>query len=204
LIKIRSMLILAALEYLWTERQSLNAQNLKANCHASVHQKGRDICRGQIQTGRVYDLDLLYIIHSFLCARCSRRKYLEPSTGTSFNIWIVALGLSAEIPVILILGLDMYGGLLLDKRMCFRIVRIVIRIVGIVVRIVWRTPPPRPPSPSGPNPDTAMPAAPAMPAASTMPATSTNCKPRYGACEEEHQNNKNKASGIFHFDLLLC
>jgi hypothetical protein len=140
---------------------------------------------------------------SLLLIRRSRRNYFQPATRTLFYVWIVTLGIPAEIPI-LFLRLDIYRRLLLDDRGCFR-------IVWIIVRIVRRTPPPLPPStPSRPDPDTSMPVTSAMVFTSAMRAAPTvrgppnNRIPGYGACKKKYQNNKDKTNGIFHFHLLMC
>jgi hypothetical protein len=153
---------------------------------------------------------LRLIMSSLLLVRRSRRNNFQPATRTLFYVWIVTLGILAEIPIILFLWLDIYRRLLLDDRGSFR-------IVWIIVRIGRRTPPPRPPfTPSRPDPDTPVPGTAAVMftstmtftaaimATPTMPGTPINCIPRHGACKEKHQNNKDRTNRLFHFHLLLC
>jgi len=155
---------------------------------------------------------LRFIMSSFLLIRRSQRNYFQPATRTLFYVWIVTLGIPAEIPI-LFFRLDIYRRLLLDDRGCFHIVW----IIWMIVRIVRGTPPPRPPStPSRPDPDISMPVTSAMVFTSAMMFTSAmraaptvrgrpiNRIPGYGACKKKYQNNKDKTNGIFHFYLLLC
>src|SRR5208283_4107957 len=116
-----------------------------------------------------------------IIGRSRRRHNLHPSTRTCFHVWIIALGISTEIPIITLL-LGLRGRLnillrLLDDNRRNRIVW----IVAVIVWIVWISPQPRIPSPSPtPSSPTASPVtASPMAASPTAPVVSLSGQGAY-------------------------